>query len=380
MIIDEEINLFQIEKLTKLDIEKIKEVLKIPDIELYEKFDATFSLKKVKKISGYKRISLGITENMVNGFLKEFNNRITDNLIERNRKFLDKQKDFYDKKSPTFDKKEFVKKIERLKIFSGEGLVLNFSEDVYGMKTSDYFTRLGTKKILLDASGRFHSIYDSGKFKVHKFDRIKSNENISIHYGKLNTSSSSKKKKDRKHKEIYEYLYRFIIEKTSTEDKVLIIGKDDDKKHLKDKFGLFFNNDKKDKKNNDASSRFSFENYQSMRGRNEYGDYDKLFIIHTDNLPKPYYILTYEFYSGEYLDEDKLEMDSEKFRYEPLERYRQDCILSSFYQGVKRIGRHMDLSKKHDVYILTKEENLIKTRLKAELKDVNMVDIEVPYF
>lgn len=362
VVIDEEIMLFQIEKLTKLDIEKLNEDLKQLDTSLYEEFQKLFSLKEIIKIDKYyKRISLQISEYTVDKFLEKLDTTVTYDLIKR--------------RKCSFTKEDLCRKIERLKTFSGDNLLLDTRENVHSMEAYKYYTGLKTKKILLDASGKFSNTYDGGKFKVHRFPRIKSNENITLHYGKLNTSGSYKDSKDERHEEIYKYLHKVIKENSSEKDKVLIIGRNDDKKYLREKFKMYFDNDS-DKR--DYNSNFSFENYQSMRGKDEYGDYQKLFIIHTDNLPKENYILGYEFYTGEILEDDKLKFNAERFIYEPLEKYRQNCILSSFYQAAKRIGRHNDLNKKHDIFIFTREEHLIRNRLKDELKDVELKYVKVP--
>lgn len=244
-------------------------------------------------------------------------------------------------------------------------------------ETIDYL--LLQNNILMDASASINKLYEhSSKMKIIKMKRVVDHHKWTLSFYDTNTSDSAKFNDDG---HTYRTIARIVSSECTKEDKVLIIGSAQDVGTEKNKLGEI------DKYMDMLPKGLTIKkvNYEAMRGRNTWGDYNKCFIIHTYTRPNYYYPLLLNYLkpnSGlQYYD---LRMNTEAkngrhtyygFFNDDLDALRESDIFSSAYQAAKRINRDNDA--KANIYVFTNRKKL-KRILMHHMRNITIVECPFP--
>lgn len=164
------------------------------------------------------------------------------------------------------------------------------------------------------------------------------------------------------------------MDNTEKGDKVLLIGrKTVDKKETVDHLSKLIS----------LTDRIvEFVNFDAMRGKNDWSDYNKCFIIHIPNLPFHNYVYQYLYYTkSELVQEDlRLQKIDTNFGFsnnDIIENLRLTDVVSSIYQGLKRVNRSYGENNKCELYVVTNNDRIQELVVKQfkGLKSVNRVKI-----
>lgn len=223
--------------------------------------------------------------------------------------------------------------------------------------------------ILLDASAHFNHMYEvSDQFKVIRNERIIDHSRDILHVGDLNTTKQAIDKM--KMKNYISGIADFIEKYRKEKDKILIVGTNAE-----------VDNIKKHYENDDMVSAV---NFQFLRGKNEWADYNKCFIIHTPNYNYEYYAFLYSLYSGKELRSLDLTLTKNQygnmaFKDVELEKTRKTYVASNIYQAVKRINRDRNRRRKSEIYLFIADMDIVNI-VKEQLKGTNIAQIDMSQF
>jgi hypothetical protein len=255
------------------------------------------------------------------------------------------------------NKSLFLEEIEILKeIYSHTGVVDKDTIYTYNSKIK-YWTL--QNNILLDANGGFNYIYRvSGLFEVAPQSKVVDHSNWNLNICNINSSKSSKGNFINYYKEIE----NFINSNTKTEDKVLIIGNKEDEKQLK------LN-----------SSNLTTEHFGNLIGKNDWRDYNTVYLIHNPNTPFYVYVLKYLYYSEKKLDNrtswDLINANYiMQFKNEELDKIRTSYLSGELYQAIKRIDR--DMKNNSQIYIINNDNEVIDIVCR-QFKNININNFEL---
>ena len=370
LIIDEELNMVEMDSLGDIDVDRLRKTLR--ELEYKDNEDNT-------------SIDLEITFNRIISGLIERKDQCHDKTL-RYFEFVDSKADraieilktmvnecsftenyLYHLKyahNIITNKLQVLDKLEMLKKYYNNPKVLVGNKTLYTYDDDMKYFFLDNN-ILLDASAKFHELYKLGEqFKLVNAERIFPHNNWTIHISNTNTTKVAKHKDDN----FYKDTVALIIEECTEKDEILVLGLEEDISHIKDNYReklLHLEN-------------LKYSNFQNMRGKNNWADFNKCFIIHTPVMPTPYYIFMYMLYTGKIPTEDEFKFQKINknmgFKYnETLENLRKTDIVSGIYQGIKRINRgtgHID--DKADVYLINGNSEIVDMIIR-QLKDVNVV-------
>ncbi|NHN34851.1 hypothetical protein [Paenibacillus agricola] len=363
LIIDEELNLLSMEILNSDSIYTMEKILN----EISVKFKIFDTVTQLDLGSMYKNIIADIEveknkyiENEMKFFLfedKDVESRINEliSLIKEARFTKNYLRHLKNRFGITTGNVHVIGKLEMLKRYYNNPKVIacNKTLHTYNDKIG-YF--LLDNNILLDASAKFHHMYETSNiFEVVNSERIFDHANWTINFIKQNSTGYAKHSNDYFYKDVM----KLIKENTSEGDKIFLIGCDEDIDALE-----------KDHPKELGKLDISMSNFQAMRGKNDWEDYNKCFIVHTPNISFAYYAFMYMFYTSEQLTNDdlfiqKINKGMGFTKNEDLEKLRITDIVSNIYQGLKRIGRgKQNADKKADVYIINNNDRVHKMILK----------------
>lgn len=262
-------------------------------------------------------------------------------------------------------KDKVLMKLEMLKKYFNNPRVIASNKTLYTYDNSiEYFTL--DNNIILDASAKFHSLYSiSDVFQVINADRIVDHSSWTVHICLQNSTAYHKHHND----DFYKDVINFILNHYDENDQVLLLGLEEDTINLKNEFSKTLD-----------EINIAMENFQAMRGKNEWEDFNKCIIIHNPAMSNAYYAFEYMLYTGKELtDEDlsiqKIGRNMGFKNNSTLESLRKTDIVSNIYQGLKRINRGTErFGRKADVYILNSDEEIHKLIIE-QLKDVNINEV-----
>jgi len=375
LIIDEELNMVEMDSLSDHDIDRLRKTLRelkyideeenmYIDIEvsfnrimseIIEKKDQCHdkSLRYFEYIDKNAERAIEMLKIMVNK--TPFPNNYAYS--------LDFQHNIKTNKSDLLDKLEILKKyFNNPKVLVSNKTLYTFDDDMEYLFLEN--------NILLDASGKFHELYKIGEqFKLIDAERIFPHNNWTIHISNTNSTKTAKHNDD----SFYKDVVSLIIEECTEEDNILVLGLEEDISHIKDHYTkeLLY-----------LEENIKYSNFQNMRGKNDWKDFNKCFLIHTPMMPPPYYVFMYMLYTGKIPTEEEFKFQkihkNMGFKYnETLENLRKTDIVSGIYQGIKRINRgtgHID--DKADVYLINGDIEIVDMIIR-QLKDINIVKFKL---
>jgi hypothetical protein len=225
--------------------------------------------------------------------------------------------------------------------------------------------------ILLDASASLNSVYDiSPKISVIDMKRTENHSKWTMFFINANTSTTSKLKLGRF---FYNDVAETIVKACSKSDNILIVGSADDVGG-NEKIGIL---DAFIDKLKSCVHSVDMINFEAMRGKNKWSDFNKCFVIHTFTRPPYYYPLLLKYWVPSYpLTDDDLSMGNYAkrnrhfgFKLPLLDELRESDIYSSAYQAVKRINR--DNTMKAEIYVIC-DRTKIKSIIRKNLKNIKI--------
>lgn len=374
LIIDEELNLLNMDTLSSVEISRMETILK----EITAHFNV-YSEDKLQLIikedlgTTYKDIIAGL-ERKKNTFIKAemkffyYEDFTAILLIDRLKELVEGvtfAKNYCNhleyKYGIKTSKDKVLMKLEMLKKYFNNPKVIASNKTLYTYDNSiQYFTL--ENNIILDASAKFHTLYSiSDMFQVVNSERIVNHSNWTIHTCYQNSTAYHKHHNDN----FYGDVVNFILNHYEKDDQILLLGLEEDIMNLKKEYAETL-----------EELNIDMENFQAMRGKNEWEDFNKCIIIHNPAMSNAYYAFEYMLYTREELTDDDLCIQKINknmgFTKNPiLESLRKTDIVSNIYQGLKRINRGTErLDRKADVYILNSDEG-IHNLVIEQLKDVN---------
>ncbi|PWN73298.1 hypothetical protein [Bacillus paranthracis] len=357
LIIDEQLQ-FPITKYGRAEYNDMRK-----DIHLYEGqvlFDKCFlpllkKLDSVYKSGDYNNI-VTFKDSFDKETLKDFKKwvKVNDN-------------DFRKKKY-----KDIIEKIELLQKDESNGLIHN--NTLYLIDQSKRFRKL-KNNIILDASADITPLYKLEKqFKLVEnrlcIDHSKSN----MAYMKVNTSKSSLKKNL---EAVIKDIQNRLRNLNDSDKRALVVSHKENAKELNNalgntlKKGIYYPNE--DENEEVMSFKAATDWYGNIVGKNLYKDYDLCFIVGTNNMPLPIYLLQfYQYSTGTDFSKlpDTMALEAGKFKIEKLETIRKAFVASDFYQAARRIQRNRNPKATYILY--TFDEEVIE---KFNSKFKNLMDV-----
>ena len=374
LIIDEELNMVEMDSLGDTDIDILRRTLrglKYQDaeenmyIDLEVAFNRIISDLIIKKDQCHDKTLryFEFTSTKIEKAIDMLKLMVNETPFTNNYEFhLGYSQNIFTNKLKLLDKLEILKKyFNNPKVLVSNKTLYTFDDDL------KYFFL--DNNILLDASAKFHELYKLGnQFKLNEAERIFPHNNWTIHISNTNSTKTAKHNDDNFYKDIV----ALIIKECSDTDNILVLGLEEDIAHI--------NNNYSDKLIHLENIKYS--NFQNMRGKNNWKDFNKCFIIHTPVMPAPYYIFMYMLYTNEIPTEEEFKFQKINknmgFKYnETLESLRKTDIISSIYQGIKRINRGTGhIEDKADVYLINGDIEIVNVII-SQLKDINVVNFKL---
>ncbi len=365
LIIDEQLDLLEVREFNSIKADEMRANL---SKVRYSEDNYDYELNEM-----YGKIIYQLNDVMHQNYQSEmkFVNIIDDKIIDK----VDFLKDMLEKgdfpKGLRSKRQQMINEIDFIRHFYNNEYVIACNGRLYSFNNKiDYF--MLNNNILLDASGSFLELYnESDKFKVKDFGRIVNHSNTTLTFIEENSTTSAIERDSDKY---FEGLIQYIKTNTEKGDKVLLIGrgKVDGKEtveHLKELTNL-----------NDRI--IEFVNFDAMRGKNDWADFNKCFIIHLPNLPFHHYVYQYLYYTENRLsDEDlKLQKIDTNFGFinsEILESFRVTDVVSNIYQALKRVNRKYNTDNKCELYVMTNNKRIQELIIKQfkGLKDIRYDEI-----
>ena len=254
------------------------------------------------------------------------------------------------------EEKKFLYKFKKL----FENVVVLNNNTLYTFENKTEY-KLLKNNIILDANGGFDYRYQINPiFEVDNQPKVFEYKDSIINFYNLNTSKTALKKYE-------DYLFvtlNEIKQNTKADDKQLIIIDKENAEKIKEYAKYSFDWDS-----------IKVDYFGNLIGKNEYRDFNKIWLLKTPNFNFVTYILQYMFYSGKRLD-NRYNLDIviqnkvTRFRNEELEKLRQSILLGEFYQAIKRINRYN--TKSSEINIITNDE-VIVNKIKNQFKRIGLI-------
>lgn len=345
LIIDEQLDIMDMKEYNQIQALEIRDLL--AQIDYYSTFQGVTIKLDLASFWGkiLEEVNKSLSNNYQNAKMKFVvnENEIIIKQIDTLNKLLDKAKFPKKFKNCTINwrkvnaisYKDTIKVyIQSIKYFFNNKNVIATGGRIYTYNPFlNYF--MLENNIMLDASGKFLEIYKiCDKFKVIDSERIISHSNTTLTFLENNSTTNAIENNENYYKVLSEYIQNNITD----EDKVLIIGRKNDEK-----------NDDKDLESLSKYIKFEedkieFVNFDAMRGKNEWSDFNKCFCVHIPNKPFHFYPLQYLYYSKNKLIEEDIEIQRKStnmgFANETIENLRLTDVVSNIYQGLKRVSRN----------------------------------------
>lgn len=259
---------------------------------------------------------------------------IVDSLVEQVKRSHIPDKEFL---HTVFKNKEELKQhINSLRYYFNTSKVLIDKYYIYSVNLGVKHLQGFKKTILLDASASFVELYKSKMFNVHQCNRVVDHGNTELIHAVYRTSQYAKSYRPSYIDEIEKYLESNIYQ----HDRAVIFGSKEEVFKLKEKVKCY-------------GIGTDVVTFAGSRGKNDWGTYNKAFIIHTPSLRESYYIFQYLYYFPEEARHFIGDNHAISFRMgagghhtfvnnKRLHDLRSTDIASNMYQAVKRVDRNSE--------------------------------------
>lgn len=257
--------------------------------------------------------------------------------------------------------KKFIKQFKLL----FESTVIYEKEKFYTFDNKIWY-KLLKNNIILDANGGFDYRYRINKvFKVDYQAKVFNYQNSIINYYKINTSKNALKSYD----EFVQTVLNELKENSKSKDKHLIVTDiENEGKFNEEYIKNWYNIDN-----------VKVDHFGNLLGKNDYRDFNKIWLFKTPNYAFVSYILQYIFYSQKKIDNRySLEISNKggylHLRNNEFEKLRQSLLLGEYYQAIKRINR--DNTKSSEINIFTNNDIVID-KIKNQFKGIDFITKQI---
>jgi len=387
LIIDEELDLLKIISLKQEEYDAAKRTVEKLDSYLGSKFDYVFS--QINDAFNNIKINIIRHDLFLEPYLIDYNRQVLLNRLIKTVISTQNNTRFYNMISTLHDEMAeyyFLDSYEELfgtllnmkKILFSKQYIIN----KYGLFSinSECKYRLLENNIMLDASANILAINKYNEtLNVLPMKRIIDYSNWELNVCNFNTSKNNKLEKP----EIYRSI-KLQIELicNNVDNKLLVIGSKADVGNLDEegKIQKFY-----PELCEKYKTRIAFVNFEAMRGRNDWLDYNTCLIIHTYYRPSYFYPLQLQFNKEDYNFRNinlKMNRFSERgkghygyINSSTLDEIRETDLVSTLYQASKRINRKNDMAAK--IYLITNNVNAINL-LRKELPGIKTKEFKLP--
>ena len=398
LIIDEEIDVVfnSFSALIMHDIARIEDVYLKGCTKSSEIFiELTGELKVVLadyNLKQMKRIFIKKEKETIDKLLTKLHYQLTVDITENKLKELQKITEFENATSTNQIQKSIMEKTTTIIQFYNNRSVILYGNSLH---TYNPDLRLFTLKnnVWIDASASFNYIYQIATetfIMASKSKRLIDHSNCTLYFDVVSKSTTSGKSN---YIDLENDILKYIEENIEEEDKILVIDNMDECKKINDSI-----QEQQFPKLNARKEFFNTVNYQAMRGRNDWKDFNKIFILQQPQFLLVYYVFLYEFWSGVRLKDDEMHLgtyhdndaketvygfflpsvkdgilveysEESKKHSKELELVRYTTQASSIYQGVKRIQRNKIPAG--EMYVILHDIRMRKL-VKNQLRNINV--------
>jgi hypothetical protein len=258
-------------------------------------------------------------------------------------------------------------------INSGKICTLNRNHKHWGLKNN----------IILDASAGIDGVYQVNKTKYQLQRQTSFIDHCESTFTHINFKSS-KSFITSNQTEFFNKMLGLIESRHKEDQKTLIVVHKKFATYLhnvmKQKFGD--GNVWKEKSEKKFDSDYSNQQYAiswfgNLIGKNEYKDFDNVWIMGTPNIALNNYLVQYMQYTGETLGKKGLGVYKGKFKNDEFKVIQDGYIASEIYQSLKRIQRNAN--PKGNFYIVNSDEEIVKKAISpmknARISDEHHIEI-----
>jgi hypothetical protein len=244
-------------------------------------------------------------------------------------------------------------------INSGKICTLNRKHQHWGLKNN----------IILDASAGIDGVYQVNKTKYQLQRQTSFVDHSESTFTHINFKSSRSFITSNQ-TEFFNKMLGLLESRHKEDQKTLIVVHKKFAKYLhnvmKQKFGeKNVWKDKEDKKFDPdySNQQFAISWFGNLIGKNEYKDFDNVWIMGTPNIPLNNYLVQYMQYKGETLGKKGLGVYRGKFKNDEFRAVQDGYIISEIHQSLKRIQRNA--TPKGNFYIVNSSEEIVKKAISS---------------
>lgn len=240
--------------------------------------------------------------------------------------------------------------------------------------------------ILLDATAHLNDIYDYQEYiDIVDPGKVFDYSETTFHHYRLNTTRTAKKRIGLPR--FWSESFKIIEKESELGDKILIVGSMADRKYL--------NKHMKPDTTSLADRTVKWIHFRELRGKNDWMDFDKCFLMHTPNTDFTQYpaiLKCYLPFNPKLLGQLRISerpsreitaLDLSKngrgyygFDDELIERHRRSSLMKHYYQAITRINRNHN--KKADIYIFNLDIDMVH-RVSEEMPGSSVVERTVEF-
>lgn len=398
LIIDEEIDVVfnSFNNLTMHDIARIEDIyLKgcTKSSEIFQELTKEIKEELLGNIKQMKRVYIKKDNDLINRLITKLHYQITIDITESKLKELRKCKEFENAISSRVIQRSIMEKTNAIMHFYNNKSVIKYGNMLHTYNPDMKLFAL-KNNVWIDASASFNYIYQLAKntfTMASKSERLIDHSNCKLYFDVVSKSTTSGKSN---YVDLENDVLKYIEENIAEEDKILVIDNLDECEKL--------NNSIQEQQFPRIYARkkyFDTVNYQAMRGRNDWKEFNKIFILQQPQFLLVYYVFLYEYWSGVRLKDDEMHLgtyrDNEanetvygfflpNVKDGVLVEYSEECIkhskelelvryttqASSIYQGIKRIQRNkMPIGEIYVILHDIRMRKLVKDQLRNIIVD-----------
>ena len=397
LIVDEEIDVVfnSFNNLTMHDIARIRDVyLKgcTKSSETFQELTKEIENQLAGNIKQMKRIYISKNKEEIDKLIAKLHFQLISDITESKLKELQKCKEFEKEKNVDAIQKFIIEKSNLIMKFYNNNSVIKYGNNLH---TYNPDIKLFTLKnnVWLDASASFNYIYQLATntfIMANTSERLIDHSSCKLYFDVITKSTTSGKSN---YVDLENDVLKYIEENIADEDKILVIDNLDECEKINDRIQL-----EEFPKIFGKKEYFNTINFQAMRGRNDWKEFNKIFILQQPQFLLVYYAFLYEYWSGVMLKDDEMHLGtyhdndanetvfgfflpsmknnihveySEEYmkHSKELELVRYTTQASSIYQGIKRIQRNQ--IPEGNMYVIL-HDNRMRKLIKDQLKNITV--------
>jgi hypothetical protein len=259
--------------------------------------------------------------------------------------------------------KKFIKQFKLL----FESTVIYEKEKFYTFDNKIWY-KLLKNNIILDANAGFDYRYRINQiFKIDYQAKAFDYKNSIINYYKINTSKHALKSYD----DFVQTVLNELKENSKSKDKHLIVTDIENESKFNEEYIKKWY----------SLGNVKVDHFGNLLGKNDYRDFNKIWLFKTPNYAFVTYILQYVFYSQKKIDNRySLEISNKggylHLKNNEFEKLRQSLLVGEYYQAIKRINR--DNTRYTEINIFTNNDIIID-KIKSQFKNIELINKQISF-